>query len=162
MRPHLEYACHVWAPHTYRDTNALESVQKFACRMMSHRWSGATYEDLLTITNLPTLERRRLELRLCHLFKIIHNLVYFPSNVIVHRERPHYHFRSSHDHYLSQPFARTNSYFYSFVPHTISIWNRLPTDIVSLPSFNSLKHISVVIVLTLLTNNNILCHHLYC
>ena len=139
VRPHLEYACHVWAPHTSRDTNALESVQKFACRMMSHRWSSATYEDLLTITNLPTLERRRLELKLCHLFKIIHNLVYFPSNLIVYRERPHYHFRSSHDHYLSQPFARTNSYFYSFVPHTISIWNRLPTDIVSLPSVNSFK-----------------------
>ena len=130
VRPHLEYACHVWAPHTSRDINTLESVQTFACKMMSHRWSGATYEDLLTITNLPTLERRRLELKLCHLFKIIHNLVYFPSNVIAHRERPHYHFRSSHDYYLSQPFARTNTYYYSFIPHTISIWNRLPTDVV--------------------------------
>ena len=58
-------------------------------KKMSHRWSGDTYEDLLIITNLPTLERRRLELKLCHLFKIIHNLVYFPSNVIVHRERGH-------------------------------------------------------------------------
>ena len=45
--------------------------KKFACKMMSHRWSGATYEDLLTITNLPTLERRRrLELKLCHLFNV--------------------------------------------------------------------------------------------
>ena len=35
-------------------------------------------EELLAITNLPTLERRRLELKLCHLFKkIIHNLVFF-------------------------------------------------------------------------------------
>ena len=58
------YACHVWAPHTSRDINTLESVQKVACKMMSDRWSGATDEDLLIITNLPTLERRRLELKL--------------------------------------------------------------------------------------------------
>ena len=77
VRPHLEYVCHVWAPHTSRDIHTLESVQTFSCKMMSLRWSGATYEDLLTITNLPTLERRRLELKLCHLFKIIHNLVLF-------------------------------------------------------------------------------------
>ena len=57
-----------------------KACKTFACKMMSYRWSGATYEDLLTITNL------RLELKLCHLFKIIHNLVYFPSNVVVHRE----------------------------------------------------------------------------
>ena len=88
VRPHLEYACHVWAPHTSRDINTLKIVQIFACKMMSHRWSGATYDDLLTITNLPTFERR-LELKLCHLFKIIHNLVYFPSNVIVHIEKGH-------------------------------------------------------------------------
>jgi len=25
-----------------------------------------------------------------------------------------------------QPFARTNPFFYSFVPHTISAWNALP------------------------------------
>ena len=91
-------------------------LSKACKKMTSHRWSGATYEDLLTITNLPTLERRRLELKLCHLLKIIHNLVYFPSNVIVHRERPHYHFRSSHDYYLSQPFAELTLIFIHLYP----------------------------------------------
>ena len=139
IRPHLEYACHVWAPHTSRDINALESVQKFACKMITRRWNGiAHYEDLLSAANLPKLEQRRLELKLCHLFKILHNLVYFP-NIFVQREPTHYHFRSSHDHYLFQPFARTNSYFYFFVSHTISIWNRLPTSIVSSSSINIFK-----------------------
>ena len=139
VRPHLEYACHVWAPHTSKDINSLESVQKFACKMISCRWSGASYEELLTITNLPALEKRRLELKLCHLFKIVHNMIYFPNDAIVQRELPHYHFRSSHDHYLSQPFARTNSYFYSFIPHTVSLWNSLPTEILTLSSLNSFK-----------------------
>ena len=59
----------------------------------------------------------------------------------LHREshHMHYHFRSSHDHYLSQPFARTNPYFYSFVSHTVSLWNSLPTEILSLSSLNSFK-----------------------
>lgn len=139
VRPHLEYACHVWSPYTSRDINALESVQKFACKMASRRWNGNTYEELLTVTNLPTLERRRLELKLRHLFKIIHNLVFFPSNIFVPRERSQYHLRSSHDYCLTQPFARTNSYFYSFVPYTISIWNSLPAEAVSLSSINSFK-----------------------
>ena len=132
-----------------------KACKTFSCKMMSHRWSGATYEELLTITNLPTLKRRRLELKLSHLFKIIHNLVYFPSNVIVHRERPHYHFRSSHDYYLSHPFARTNSYYYSFIPHTISIWNKV---VVSLPSVNSFKtHVRIVIICSLITMFHLPC-----
>ena len=94
VRPLLEYACHVWAPYTSQNINALESVQKFTCKLATRRWNGNTYAELLTITNLPTLEGRRLKLKLCHLFKIIHNLVYFPSNIFVLRDRPHYHLRS--------------------------------------------------------------------
>ena len=55
------------------------------------------WQQLLAITNLPTLERRRLELKLCHLFKIIHNLVYFPNNVFIYRERSQYHIHSTHN-----------------------------------------------------------------
>ena len=139
VRPHLEYACHVWVPHTSKDVNALESVQKFACKMASHTWKDHSYEELLTLTDLSTLERRRLELKLCHLFKIVHKLAYFPDDIIVHREVPLHDFRSYHNHYLSQPFARTNSYFYSFVPHTISLWNRLPAESMSCLSLNSFK-----------------------
>ena len=45
-----------WAPHTTKaskDINSLESVQKFACKMISCRWNGATYEELLTIYSQP-------------------------------------------------------------------------------------------------------------
>ena len=30
IRPHLEYAGHVWDPHLIKDIHALDSVQKFA------------------------------------------------------------------------------------------------------------------------------------
>ena len=123
VRPHLEYACHVWAPHTSKDINELENVQKFVCKMANHQWNGVQYDQLLSITNLHSLERRTKQ-RLCHLFKIVHNL---PSNVIVHREEPlNNNFRSFHNSYLHQPYARTNSFYNSFVPHTISLWKKLP------------------------------------
>ena len=33
VQPHLEYACQVWDPHLLKGTNALEKVQKFACKL---------------------------------------------------------------------------------------------------------------------------------
>ena len=78
VRPHLEYACPVWAPHTAKNIHTLESVQKFAFKMATHNWN-ASYQELQSLINIPTLERRRLELKLCHLFKIVHNLCYFPQ-----------------------------------------------------------------------------------
>ena len=41
---------------------------------------------------------------------------------------------------LSVPFAHTNSFLYSFVPHTSSIWNSLSHESVSAPSVNVFKH----------------------
>lgn len=139
VRPHVEYACHVWAPSTSRDINAVESVQKFFCKMATHNWNGTSYEELLSLTDLPTLEKRRVELKLCHMFKIVNNLIFFPQDVVERREEPLYHFRSFHNFTLSQPFARTSAYLNSFIPHTISLWNKLPTDVVSSPSLHSFK-----------------------
>jgi hypothetical protein len=70
VHPHLEYACPVWASHMAKDIQAIENVQKFACRMATHNWN-TRYEDLLSLTELPTLERRRLDLKLGQLFKIV-------------------------------------------------------------------------------------------
>ena len=78
VRPHLEYACPVWVPHTAKDIHTLESVQKLALKMATHNWN-ASYLELQSLINIPTLERRRLELKLCHLFKIVHNLCYILS-----------------------------------------------------------------------------------
>ena len=34
-------------------------MQKFACKMATSQWSGMQYEQLLSTTNLPSLERTR-------------------------------------------------------------------------------------------------------
>lgn len=58
----------------------LESVQKFAYKNL---WSVADgmYEELLTTTNLPALEKRKVR---TETLNTVHNMIYFP---IVHAER---------------------------------------------------------------------------
>ena len=78
VRPHLDYACQIWDPHLAKDKVKLENVQKFACKLASHQWD-AGYQELLELFELPTLEERRLELKMGLLLKILHELCYFPE-----------------------------------------------------------------------------------
>ena len=61
----------------------LENVQKFACHMATKFWDSG-YEDLLEIVHLLSLECRRLETRLCLLYKIVHKLLcYFDDGIFI-------------------------------------------------------------------------------
>ena len=85
------------------------------------RWDLG-YQELLHLAQIPTLENRRIYLKLCTLFKIIHGL--FPFTPDVFMPQP-----SRHNYnlpFLYQPFAHTNAFQASFVPSTVSIWNHLP------------------------------------
>jgi len=61
VRPHLDYAASIWSPHMKKDKTLLENVQKFALRMAT-RSSDSSYQDLLELVDLLTLNHRRLEL----------------------------------------------------------------------------------------------------
>ena len=133
VRPHFDYAAQVWDPHLQRDIKSLESVQKFALRICSKQWDAA-YQELLEMFSLPSLENRRLYLKLCHLFKIVHGLCHFPPEVVVPGSGSTH---SSRSFILQQPFSRTNSFYHSFIPDTIRVWNNLPEYALCNPSFSS-------------------------
>ena len=76
VRPHLEYAAPVWDPHLAKDITKLENVQRFAVKMCSKQWDLG-YQDLLELSQLPTLQNLRLYLKLCTLHIIIHGYFYF-------------------------------------------------------------------------------------
>ena len=107
--------------------------------MATRSWESS-YQDLLNCVGLPSLEYRRLETRLCTLYKIIYNLCYFEHGIFTLSTTLSH--RVHHNLVLNRPFARTNSYFYSFVPHTISIWNNLDSSVIcaSLSSFRNKLH----------------------
>jgi hypothetical protein len=137
VRPHLEYACQVWDPYLVKDKKAIENVQKFALKVVTSRWDSS-YDELLELVELKPLEERRVELKLGLLFKIIHNLCFFPDGSL-----NYHHGRSgriSHSQQLAIPFAHTNSYFYSFFPHTFSSWNMLDESCISTSSYTSFMH----------------------
>ena len=117
VRPHLEYAAIAWNPHLKGEIEAIENVQKFALRVCLKSWDS-DYNELLRVSNLPPLHKRRAQLSLCHLYKITHNLCYFPPVFSARETRTHV----NRPILLTQPFARSNSYFCSFVPRVISLW----------------------------------------
>jgi len=116
IRPHLEYAAAVWAPHFKRDIAFLENVQKFALRMAFGAW-GAEYQHLLSLAAIPTLEGRRAFLKLSiTVYRIMNGTQFFPARIFVPEQVVRHH--NSHNHILKQLFCRFMS---SFVPSAISL-----------------------------------------
>ena len=136
VRPHLEYACQLWDPYVQNDINKLESVQKFALKLISHRWD-ASYQELTRLVNVPMLSTRRLHLKLAQVYKVLHGLCDFPEDIfqiqLAHSSR------LARAQTLHCPFARTNYYYNSFVPSSIRAWNSLEETLVLTPSLQSFK-----------------------
>ena len=120
---------------TYR--KILESVQKFALRVCSKQWH-ASYSMLCSSLNLPTLAARRKQMKLSVMYKIVHGLADFPNVPISARDNP-FNLRSLARHTLSGFTAKTDSFKYSFFPHSVELWNLLPSD-VALANYNSFKN----------------------
>ena len=83
--PYFSYCSSVWDPPV-SSTNAeiLEKTQHFALKMCSHKWDN-DYSSLLSTFNLPTLSTRHSISKLCLLYKITNNLLYFPSDIFIHK-----------------------------------------------------------------------------
>ena len=134
VRPHLDHACQVWDPYLAKDQNALERVQKFACKLITSRWDSS-YEDLLKLLDLKPLQCRRAESKLGLMFKLVHGLCFFPNDSWSFRTSRNT--RNSNSLQLLRPFARTNAYMHSFFPHTASNWNLLDNATVTVTSYKS-------------------------
>ena len=89
------------------------------------------------MTNLPSLAGRRMYLKLCALYKIVHNLSYFPPNIVVPEVTRSY---TSTPFTLYQPLTHTNCSSNSFVPRSVSHWNSLSKPVVSTPFLATSKH----------------------
>ena len=97
---------------------------------------------LLELFQIPTLEDRLIYLDLCTMFKIVHNLCYFPSDVLcelhVIRTTRATLGRPSHLHF-HYPSFHTTQFQKSFVMLSIKAWNSLPLNLLSCPSLSSFK-----------------------
>jgi hypothetical protein len=81
----------------------------------------------------------RSHLKLVQVYKITHNLRYFLEGVF-QRQAAHSE-RLARTDTLRCPFARTNSFYNSFVPSSIAAWNALDDTQVCTTSLSSFKRL---------------------
>ena len=69
VRPILEYSSTVWDPHTKKDIENIEKVQKRAARFVLRRFRNtSSVSDMISTLDWPTLKERRSVARLAMLF----------------------------------------------------------------------------------------------
>ena len=138
IKPILEYACVIWAPHTQKDIISIESVQRRAARFVFNDYSyNSSVTEMLQRLNWPNLSSCRDRLKAITIFKIIHNLIDIPLTHLTPVTST-YHLRG-HSMKFQKPAARIDSYLHSFFPSAIKIWNALPDDVITSTNLNQFK-----------------------
>ncbi len=119
VRPHLEYCCPVWSPHSKTDRATIEKVQRKAARWINARWDktekrwSKSYVESLNDLRWPTIEQRHFYLFNCQIYKIVNRLdcINFSDNLTFCNASQA---RSYNINSLQCMPSRVNCYRYSF------------------------------------------------
>ena len=138
VRPTLEYASPVWNPHTKRNTNKLEMVQRRAARFVLNRFHNtSSVSDMVNHLEWRSLEHRRLDASLCLFYKIVNGMVLIPAHPhLIPLQRST---RLHHPLAFQIPHSNSDYHRYSFFPRVIRLWNTLPTSFVMTPTYDAFK-----------------------
>ena len=138
VRPHLEYAQAVWAPHLKKHINMIENVQIRATKLVDGL-NILDYAERLKKLDLPTLAYRRARGDMIELYKHFHK---YDQDTLPHPFQPRNRVSRKHDFQLVwiKPKdgirgLQTNSFYY----RTIKTWNDLPKEVVNAKDINSFK-----------------------
>ena len=135
----MEYAAAVWDPHLSKDVQALERVQRRAARFICGDYQyTSSVTTMLAQIGLTNLERRRRDLRLALLFKIIHGHVAVSADDLG-LEKADSRTRSNHRHKFRTLASSTNILRYSFTHRTVPEWNALPASTVEAGTHDGFK-----------------------
>jgi hypothetical protein len=137
VRPHLEYGVAAWDPHSAKNVNMLEKVQRRAARFTTKNYSHeASVTDMLNSLNWTSLQDRRRAHRLTCLYKIHHDQLDISKTYIAPKTDRE---RRGHDQQFKLYNTRLAPFTNSFFPRTITDWNKLPQSTINLPSKTSFK-----------------------
>lgn len=142
VRPHVEYCSSVWNPHTKRNKDKIEAVQRRAARVISNdhgRTSSVT--SMMERLKLPPLQNRRQYSSLVMFQKITFNHVDLNIKEFIHMQeaplaRTRMTTRSTKPNQFAIPQSNSQPHLYSFFPNTARIWNSLPEEITSVENVN--------------------------
>ena len=135
VKPTLMYAPSVWNPVGSLKQGLrmqLDKVQRKAARFVSSNWSWESSPTAM-IRNLKwkSLEFDRKINSLIMLHKIIHGEVAIPLSFLPSKSRDNIKFR--------RLYGRISAFSNSFIPSTVSWWNELPKEIVSVADQSEFK-----------------------
>ena len=134
IRPLLEYASAAWNPHTNRDTETIEKVQRRAARFVVHNYKRSTNsQDLVNQLGWDSLESRRL---------------LAPSSI---QPAP----RPRIQHSMLQPHSSVLAHSYSPFIRTVRVWNKLSTQTVQAENITSFKSLAIRDIQNMKTPNHL-------
>ena len=124
VRPTMEYCSTVWDPYNKTHSDTLEKVQRRAARWVMGRFHNMSSPSVM-VQDLGwrDLNQRRVDSRLCMLYKISQGLIDIPIGQFFKYNRNGVHFQTI--------YARTKYYEFSFFPRTVAAWNELSGDTLS-------------------------------
>ena len=95
-----------------------------------------TYEERISIMNLPSLTYRRKRGDLIEMYKYTHGLYDVNKDLIQYSDN---NFTRGHQYKLKKRNHRLNIRKYFFTYRTVDVWNTLPKTVVNAPSVDSFK-----------------------
>ena len=149
VRPKLDYASHIWNPHTTTQIKHLEKVQHCAARFVKNDHRRQTAKtDLVTTLGWPTLERRRIIKQAMIFYNFFNNIINItppPGLLKLSKNRGHY----------IATRCRINTAVFSFYPRAIRIWNMIPPHITEIE--NPIAFQAAIMNLPFTTPNHLNC-----
>lgn len=128
--PILEYANIIWDPFTQTNTRKLDRVQSKAVRFIFNSYGPSSITQLLRQADLKSITVRNKIARLKFMFKIV-------KGKLQSRTCDYISFSSGYSTRLRHPYSlvpfkcKNNVFKYSFFPRTVTEWNELDKDVVT-------------------------------
>ena len=141
VRPILEYTDIIWDNSTILLVHKIESVQIEAARIVTGGTKLTSVDSLYKETGWQRLTERREIHRLTYFYKMANDLTPpYLSNILPNRFQDVHTYNTRNSNALQPPLTRTSLYSNYFLPSTVKLWNKQPTEIQTLPSLLSFKN----------------------
>ena len=121
IRPHLEYAASIWSPHTWKQAEEIEKIQRWATKRVAVL-RDLPYEERLKALKLPTLIYRRLRGDLVNVYKYMNNLYDVKSIISEDKDDT----RRGHSAKLEKLGCKKDIRLYFFSNRVFAWWNKIP------------------------------------
>ena len=120
----LKYTSVILDPSSPSVSSSLEAVHHFALKLASKSWSSS-YSSLLSSFNISSLSQHCARSKVIHIFKLKQDYSIFSVPLSCKPTHPHYIIHSHSAHDIQIPFCHTASFFNSFLPSSLHLWNSL-------------------------------------